>query len=263
MRFGVCSMAEKPENVKIVKDSGFEYIECRFNSLVGLSDEELNKFKQALDENDIKCEAANCFIPATFKLVGSDDLDEEALKAHIEKGMSRGVELGLKIVVFGSGMARNIPENVTYGEGMKQLTHFLRDIVAPIAKKYGITVVIEPLRVEETNAVNTVKEGAMLAATAESEYIADLADVYHMICSNEDISRNIRLLKGNIKHSHISYPFGTAGEKRLFPKSVDEYDYKTFVDALEYAGCERCSIEAACFDFEKEVPISAKVLKAL
>lgn len=264
MRYGMCSAEQSPEIIEIVKKAGYDYIECRFWWLARLSDEEFADYQKLLEENELPCEAANCFIPGEFKLINNPELNVDALKAFVETGMKRCSELGVETVVFGSGGARSIPEGVDRKDGLNQLTSFLRDIIAPIAEKYEITVVIEPLSYADTNVINTIKEGADLAASTGSKYISDLCDLYHMVCVGEDVAANIRALKGSIKHAHIACALESGmGITRLFPRTTDEYDYQSFIDALEYAGCPRCSVEAGCRYFNLEASLSAKVLRSL
>ena len=40
-------------------------------------------------------------------------------------------------------------------------------------------------------------------------------------------------------------------------------DYKSFIDALEYVGCPRCSVEAGNHDFASEAVVAMKLLKSL
>lgn len=261
MRYGVCFGIDKVERVKIAADAGFDYIECGFCGLSRESDEVFESFKAALKENNIKCESANGFIPKDLPLIG-EAYDKEKTAAYIENGMKRGAEIGLKTVVFGSGKARAVPENISYAEGFRQLGVFLSGVVSPLAKKYGITVVIEPLRTQECNIINTVKEGTMLAVLSEKDNIACLADIYHMMYAGESYDE-IRQLKGSLKHAHISNPSFEDGGNRTYPADSGEYDYQGYVDALTYAGCERCSVEAGCDDFETEAPVAGRLLKAL
>lgn len=260
MRFGVNFGIQLTENVMHAKKAGLDYIEGNFQQLSRFDEEVFLAYKKALEENDIKCEAANCFIPGDFKLTGDEELDEDALKAFLEKGMERGAQVGLKTVVFGSSGAKRMPESYSYIKGFMQLTHFLRDIAAPIAAKYGVTIVVEPLCCKEVNIINNVREGALLAMSTGCDNVADLADLYHMV-EVGDTYENVRQLKGILKHAHISNPIGENGEKRVYPKSVEEYDYKGFLEALAYASCETCSIEAGCKDFATEVYAAADTLK--
>ncbi len=261
MRYGVCIGLDNSEKIKIAAESGFDYIECGFGTLSKCSDEEFEHNKNVLNENNIQVEAANGFLPSELKVCG-ENADFDALAAYIERGMQRGAQVGLKIVVFGSGAARNLPDNLSYCNGFLQIARFLRDIAGPVAQKYGVRIVMEPLRKKECNIINTVKEGAMLAACSGRENVGVLADLYHMV-QEGDTNEDIRDLKGSLWHAHISNPVKRANSNRIYPIGENEFDYKSFIEALKYAGCKRCSIEAACFDFEKEFPVSAQLLKNL
>ena len=259
MRFGMCMGVESPEYIKLIKESGYDYVECGFGGLSRADDAVFESFKAALIENGMKCEAANSFFPGDYPIINHNYKCKEYCD-FIEKGMARGKEIGMKFVVFGSGNARKVPEGTSYAEGFRQLGDFLGSVVAPIAEKYGINVVVEPLRKDESNIINTVKEGTALAVLSGKDNIACLADLYHMV---KDGNEDIRQLKGSIRHAHISNPAERDGITRGFPKSLDEYDYKGFIDALEYAGCERCSVEARCTDYPVDVAETGKLLSQL
>lgn len=259
MRYGMCMGLDSPQNIGIAKDAGFDYIECNFQSLSRSSEEVFEVFKKELEKNEIKCEASNCFMPADLPVIGHDYYGEEYV-GFIENGMKRGSQIGLEVIVFGSGAARSIPEGISYAEGFRQLGDFLKNVVSPLCDKYKMTVVIEPLRKNECNIINTVKEGTMLSVLSGKENIACLADLYHMVDDGND---DIRQLKGSIKHAHFSNPSSTHGMKRGFPKSFEEYDYRSFIDALSFAGCQRCSVEAQCTDYEKEAFESGKLIKLI
>lgn len=261
MRYGVCSGLDKAARVKLIKKSGFDYIETGFSGLSRESDEVFEAFKAALLENDIRCEAANGFFPRDY-LILDKDFDAAKFETYIENGMKRGAEIGLKTVVFGSGKARAIPDGMSYTEAFSRLARFLGETVSPIAEKYGVTVVIEPLRKDESNIINTVKEGVILALMSGKANIAGLGDIYHMIGAG-DTYDDIVQLSGSIKHAHISNPVGKNGDKRCYPLDKDEFDYKGFVDALTKAGCTRCSIEAGTDDFDTEIVAAGKVLKSI
>ena len=149
-----------------------------------------------------------------------------------------------------------------FAEAYKQLVYFLGEVAAPIAAKYGVTMVTEPLRKDETNIIHTVKEGVMLGAATGKSNVGGLGDIYHMLGAG-DTCEDVKELKGNLLHAHISNPVGKDGRKRLYPASAEEFDYKGFLEALIFAGCERCSVEANCIDFAAEAPVTAKLLKSL
>lgn len=253
MKIGMCVNAGL-DKIEFAAKCGFDYIEYRFAHLTDSSDEEFSALCHCLQENNILCESVNCFIPAHFNLLG-DKLDYKGLSEYIERGMKRGLSIGLKTVVFGSGKARSVPEGMSYAEAFRQLTYFLKNIVAPIAEKYSITVVIEPLSLSDSNFINTAKQGVMLAAAANSESIKGLVDFYHMSNMN-DSCQNIIDLKGCIHHAHVAEPL-----TRATPTLGTEDTYREFFAALRTAGCERCSIEATHKDFFAEIADGLSVLR--
>ena len=261
MRYGVCIGLDSSDKIRIAAESGFDYIECGFGTLAKCSDEEFELYKNVLSENNIKVEAANGFLPGELKVCG-ENVDTDALCAYVEKGMLRGSQIGLETVVFGSGGARCLPDCWDYTKGFLQLADFLRDIAGPIAEKYGVRIVMEPLRRKECNIINTVKEGVMLAACSGRENVGGLADLFHMV-EEGDTNEDLKDIKGSLWHAHISNPVKRANANRIYPLGDNEFDYKAFIDALDHAGCTRCSIEASCFDFEKEAPVAAKLLKSI
>lgn len=261
MRYGTCLGGKEINFIPVAAKLGYDYFETNFGFLARGTDEEFEELKKITAESGIKCEAANCFMPNDLPVTGPS-VDYDGIKAYVEKGMSRGSEIGLQTVVFGSGGARRIPEGFSYAEGIRQMGYFLGETVSPIAAKYGITVVIEPLRAQECNMISTVNEGAILSVIAGKENIQTLADIYHMKFAG-DTPDNIRMLKGSIKHAHISNPMPAGIAKRCYMKPGDDCDYKAFVDALEFAGCPRCSIEAGTSDFAADAEEAMKVIKAL
>lgn len=261
MRYGVCLGGKATADISVAAQLGYDYFETNFGFLARGTDEEYEAFKKTVKESGIKCEAANCFMPNDLPVTGPS-VDCEAIKAYVDKGMCRGVEVGLETVVFGSGGARRIPEGFSYAEGIRQIGYFLGEIVSPIAAKYGITIVIEPLCAAECNMINTVNEGVMLSVIANKDNIQTLADIYHMKFAG-DTPDNIRMLKGSIKHAHISNPLPAGVTKRIYMKPGDDCDYKAFADALVFAGCPRCSIEASTKDFPADAAEAIKVLRSL
>lgn len=261
MKFGVCTGLDKEENVKIAADSGYDYIECGFQMFANATEEQLIEWEEREKKYNIYSEAVNCFLPGSLPVTG-DDVDYDALTEFVSCGMKNCARMGVKTVVFGSSGARSIPVGYSYEKAVKQMAYFLREIASPEAAKYGITVVTEPLQKAETNMINTIKEGVLLAALADRDNIRCLADLFHMVQCG-DTAEDILMIKDSVIHAHISNPVGKDGKKRIYPLSADEYDYKAFVDALKEGTCERCSIEAAVTDFATEAPAAIKMLRSL
>lgn len=256
MKFGVCCGFD---NISVAAEYGYDYIETNFRNLVESSEEEYEKFRTELKNNNITCEAANCFLPGNMKVTGAN-IDYDAIKNYLSIGYKRAAEVGIKVVVFGSGGARSIPECYSYNDAIKDIITFVKEYAAPMAAEYGINLVFEPLCKPESNIINTIKEGAMLASAIDMPNVGTLGDLYHMYVEG-DTYDDVRELKGIFRHAHISNPVSdNNGKKRIYMKESDTFDYKGFFDALKYIDCERVSIEAGTDDFETDACEAIKVM---
>jgi len=248
---GVCS-----KDFKAVKEAGFDYIELNAKTVATASEPDFEKLIKSAKEEGITVRSVNGFLPGDIRVTGPV-IDQQKQMAYVEKCFGRLHKLGVKIVVFGSGGARKIPEGFPRDEAMKQMIDFCRRI-GPLAKTNGITVVIEPLNSKECNFISTAKEGLDLVEEVKDSNIELLVDIYHMFRDNE--SPDIILKAGpHLKHVHISDPKG-----RTYPLSAEEYDYVPFFENLRkigYAG--GLSIEAGTKDFKTDGPKSVAFLRGM
>lgn len=261
MRFGVCTAVENEENLRVCSRSGFDYVEANFRMLATADDEKAALLRSLTDRYALPVEAANCFLPGDLKTCGSK-VDADALRSYIQKGLSLGKTMGLQKVVFGSGGARSMEPDMNFQQAWNDNLVFLKEIALPLFEQEGITLVIEPLRRQECNFINTVKEAAMLAFAADSDHIGVLADIYHMKETGDSVV-NIEDLKGYLLHAHISYPVACGEMKRCYPRQGEEYDYQSFLKSLRAAGCATCSIEAATQDFALDAPRALDLLRQI
>ncbi len=257
MKIGVCCGMDK---VEIASEIGFDYAELNFGALTRADEDSYSAFLKLIREKNIKCEAANCFIPGELKITG-ENINYEQIEAYLRKGFSRAAEVGIKMVVMGSGGARNLPDGYPYSKGINDIINIVRNYVAPIAANYGIDFVFEPLCKAESNIINTIKEGGMLASAINMPNVGTLGDLYHMYVEG-DTYDDVRELKGILRHAHISNPVSNHPEhKRIYMKNDTEFDYSGFFEALEYAGCKRVSIEASTDNFCEDAEQAYEVLK--
>jgi sugar phosphate isomerase/epimerase len=256
MKIGVCGGFDR---IAIAAECGFDYIEANFKDLTVASEEKFYKFNEELVKCGIACEAANCFLPGEMKVTGNQ-VDYIALEKYLKAGFARASETGIKMVVMGSGGARSISEDCTYQKAVNQIIYFVHEFAGPIAAEHKIDFVFEPLRKAESNIINTIKEGAMLAAAVNLPNVGTLGDIFHMHIEG-DTYDDIRDLKGIFRHAHISNPVSDHPEiNRIFMKNPDEYDYKGFFDALKFIGCERVSIEAGTKNFAEDAREAIKIM---
>jgi len=255
IRLGVCTSAD---NIDLIADAGFEYIEIGFAWLNSLSEEEYQKLLGKVKAARIGVEASNGMLPGDLKVVGPD-VNEAAIREYLEKTFRRGSELGIKVVIFGSGAARRVPDGFPQDEAWRQIARYLT-IVSEYCVKYGIDLAIEPLRRAECNIMNLVTEGTLMASMLNLPGIGVLGDTHHMLCGCEPYSAFEQAGK-LLKHVHISHSMGNEGG-RDYPSPGDDGDYKVVFDALKACGYDgRVSIEAGCKDLAKDAPAAFEALK--
>ena len=196
---------------------------------------------------------ANCFVPAELKLTGPA-VDPAALRAYVATTMERAERAGIRIIVFGSGNARRIPEGFDPRKAHDQLVAFCRD-VAPVAHHHGVTVVVEHLNKTECNVLTTVDECARLVNEVAHPAIRLLVDTYHLMRDNDSYESIIT--HGHLlAHAHIATVPG-----RLAP-GAEPCDFSRFFAALakaNYTG--RISIDATIADPHTALPAALSAMR--
>lgn len=253
MKYGVCG---GPEIALAAKAAGYDYFEWSVGGLLHPREDE-SIFEAALAEvkaTGFPCPAVNVFIPGDLKITG-ENVDFGALEYYVSTAFRRAERTGVEVIVFGSGGARKIPEGFDRERGWAQLVQFGR-MLAPLAGEHGVTVVVEPLNLTETNVINSVSEGAKLVREVNHPNLRLLVDGYHWAKDHETadgILANGELLK----HTHVATVDG-----RRPPREGD--DCVVFFDLLRQVGYDgRVSIEGNIADPQNELPAALKVMKRL
>ena len=209
MRYGFCKEFSTPhktevdyELIKMIKEAGFDYVEMRAMLVESLSDEEFEKLVHTLEELKLDCDCCCALFPKTIRVTGAE-IDYDRIGEYIEKTFTRCKRLGAKKIVFGSAPARALDENTDEDTGYKQICEVIEKIIGPACEKYGIVVVMEPLRADACNFINTLADGARVVNTVNSPYIQLLADTIHMNTNSDNIEDVIKY-RDILKHIHIS-----------------------------------------------------------
>lgn len=231
---GVCTSVS---NATKLQQAGFTYIESGVRRLLVPQDPE-STFKekwQGAQQSPLPVYSYNGFIPGSLRSTGPD-ADHPAVLAYAEVAFQRARRCGSKVIVFGSSGSRRIPEGFSPTKANEQFVSLLKQM-GPIAAKYGITVVIEPLNKGECNFINTVKEGTAIVRAVNHPHVKVLADFYHMLKEDEG-PESIRDAGPLLAHCHIAEEEG-----RRSPGSQGEnfVPYLLALKDIRYQG--RISVE--------------------
>lgn len=254
-KLGVCTSVS---NHKIVAAAGYDYIEESVGKFLVPEKPEADFLINlaVLKESSIPVLACNGFIPGSLKTTGPNPQHEEILD-FAEIAFRRAKEAGIKKIVFGSSGSRNFPESFDKSDATKQFIELLLRM-GPIAAKYDVIVVIEPLREKESNLVNRVEEAYPIALEVNHPNIQVLGDIYHMLCENE-LPESLFEARTILGHMHIAEK-----ENRNAPGLSGE-NFVPYLNALKKAGYNQgISIEGNWGhkdDFEKNLIISRAYLQ--
>ena len=265
IRLGVCAAADK---AAVLKKIGYDYIELNLTNLSEMTDEQYGETTRLIDQSGLRAEAFNVMIPGKYRLTGMNRLvDREAVQEYVRRVVPKAARLGAKVIVFGSGAARNVPHDYPMEMAKMQLQRFLCGI-RDILREYGVRLAIEPLNSKETNIIHTVGEALDIARRLEPETVDKaekdnnintvgvLGDTYHMHKQDESFD-SFALAGKDLYHVHTA-----ENVRRVYPDYDDGTDYAGLFRALMAAGYDgRVSVEGGTDDFEKDAARAFDVLK--
>lgn len=233
MRLGICTSIN---NTDLAHSTGFDYVEISVGDLLPTQDDAaFAAVRGKAEASPIPIEACNCFVPGNIKVAGPV-IDEEAIRTHMTTTLRRCAEIGISVMVFGSGGARQAPEGFPVERALEQYADAVR-IAAEIGARYGVTIAMEPLAASECNVFHTVAEGIRIVDTLQHPNAKVLADSFHMLANNEPFD-NIITAGKRLAHIHIDMP-----DVAAINAGADSY-FPRFIAALTTAGYDgRVSIE--------------------
>jgi sugar phosphate isomerase/epimerase len=255
MKFGICAQFR---NVTALEHIAFDYLEVGVQPFLQpeRSQEEFEVLLSEARSLPLPIEAANGLLPAEIKLVATptQQIDRARIERYIRTTLYRAEQVGIKIIVFGSGGARTCPAGYDKVAAESQIEEHLATW-SRWAREHGVQMVLEPLRYAEANTLNTVAESGALVSRIANSGARLLADTYHM-ASNQEDPQTILLYGNLLEHVHVAELEG-----RSAPGRHGE-DLRPYFSVLRQAGYDqRISIECRWNDFAAEVEPALAVLK--
>jgi len=252
IKLGICTA---PDNAALVREAGFDYIECGLWTLEAMSEEEYAAAREAIERSPIRAEVFNIMIPASVPVVGPK-VSNIDIRRYLDRAIPRAASMGCQVIVFGSGGSRRVPENYPMDDAYDDIISYLR-IAGDRCAKHGISIAIEPLNSAECNILNSVAEATWIARRSGHSSVKVLVDNYHAHKDNLSL-HEVRAAGCLMAHTHVSHP------NRDFPRPGDGYDYSEFFKALNDIGYKgRMSVEARYEDFEADLANAYQVLSPL
>jgi len=165
MKYGICGGLDLAPRALA---AGFDYVEVSASGFALREDFDPDEYRAA------HAEASNLFFPGTIHLFGAE---KTPYQEYVERVVGRAAEIGISVMVIGSGGSRRAPDGIDVDEanrGFVEVAGFVQDV----AKRYGIVVAPESLNRSETNVGNDLES---LARALQARGVGYTADSYHVL----------------------------------------------------------------------------------
>jgi sugar phosphate isomerase/epimerase len=238
MRFGVVVPIQEAGRAKA---AGFDFIEevvPRF--LAADQTDETWQGGTLADNSSLPVRAANMLIPGSLKLVGPD-VDSIALRNYIQRICERAERTGIRTLVFGSGVARTVPDGFDRKHAKRQILEFLRSAVHFCAR-HNIMMVCEAMNRDECNIINSLPEALQYVWEVDHPNFQCLLDTFHFWKEQEPIE-NLHDAMPWMRHVHVAdspmrTPPGISGNCDYRPIFAElkrgKYDGDISIETINY-----------------------------
>ena len=127
MKLGCCASLWEDRILKLPA-AGADYAEAGFSSLMGKSLDQVPARAAQLEKAGLSLESMNVLFPGDIRLTGPQ-ADFSAVDSYLEENLPKAQALGVKVVVFGSGGARRVPEGFPQEEAFAQGRELVKQVI--------------------------------------------------------------------------------------------------------------------------------------
>jgi sugar phosphate isomerase/epimerase len=226
MRFGLCAMT-RLDLLDQAASWGFDYVDIAGPLLVPFeNDRRWDEQRRRIEDTGARVEGLNSFMPSEARFVGPN-VDWGRVTGYLDTTISRAAELGIHTITWGSAAAKTVPDGWSMSAAFEQVER-ASHLIADLAGKHGLIVVIEPINPRECNIMYYVTDALHLARVVDRPEIRVLADYYHMMLQNEPLEHIL------VAGEYLAYTH-TADLDRVFP-ALGVWDQRPFLSHLRRAG---------------------------
>jgi len=242
VKFGVVTDLS---NVYLLQTQGWDYIDVNIQKAFdGTKSDDEWTGANAFDDLPIPALAGAQMLPATKKVVG-ESVDFDALTTYMTRVAKRAGAIGTKVLVFGSGAARQVPDGFDRDRARNQIIDFLK-MSGPLARANGAMIAVEPLNKNECNIINSLSEAASIVREVDHVGVKQLYDSYHSWIEDESLA-SLRSVGSLIRHVHLADK-----QDRAAPGLSGQSDYRAAFRILKEASYQGSISVEAKWDLEND-----------
>jgi sugar phosphate isomerase/epimerase len=201
LRYGIVSDSA---DVPAICQAGFDYLELRVTEVanpLAIDHQAFSQKRALLAGQPLPAECFCVLFPPTIKVVGPER-DEERVHSYLDTALDRFHQLGCKVIVWGSGPARLVPEGFPRSEAWQQFKT-TASYAADVCRQYDIVVALEPLQRRETNFLNLAGECLDMADELKRSNVGVTFDVDHWSKEEPDLTAAVHRAGSRILHVHL------------------------------------------------------------
>lgn len=244
------------ENDSQLQTFGYRYLVESTSKMLSprnVSEEKFEQHLQTINALSIPLFACNLFIPGDLKVVGPS-VDENAVLTYVQIVLQRAGAAGLKMIIWGSGGSRGVPQGFDHTKAKEQFIYMARKI-ALVAAKYNIVLALENLNSTECNFITTVKDAVDVVKTIDHKSLRLCIDIYHMLKEGES-PEVIASTKKYLVYCEIAEKEGRT------PPGVHGDDFRPYFAELKKIGYSgKIMLECRWGNLEEQGLMAHKVLR--
>jgi len=194
------------KSARLISEAGYHAIEIP--AALQANPEKMRKddikgIKTVMERNNLEVSGFCLMYPKDMRHASPVSSDRRTSLDYTKRLLDVASEIGARILVWGSGYARDIPAGISREVGIEWLLELLKE-AGEYAIKRNVTIAIEPLNRYESNVVNTVRDAIEMASRVDSPAVRVLCDTFHMNIEETSLRDPIIEAGGMLAHVHLS-----------------------------------------------------------